>query len=151
MHRVIVLSNLANILVYMVRESWMLSPHCSKIPTYFSPSLVKWDIPCCLLIGSNRWLLQIVLHERFINDVRQRVRPWFHHPEWSAKGWFNIILVYPLWWYHALCLIWESLGPLDSRPSLCNDILHHSKHGYWLRPLQFGTSDLLWDAVLKWH
>ena len=112
---------------------------CSMI----SPSFVKWSISCHLLIGSDHWFIPTVVHERFINDVRQRVCPWFHH-QWPAEGWITII-AYLLWWFHALHSIWESLGLLDLRPSLRNNILHHLRP---LHPLQFGKSDL-WEAEIS--
>ena len=103
-----------------------------------SPRLVKWNISCRFLIGSDCWFLPTVLHQGLINNVHQHVGSWFHCQQWPTKGLFNII-AYLWWWYHALCSIWESLGPLHSGPFLCNDILHHL---WQLHPLQFGKSDL---------
>ena len=92
-------------------------------PIYFrTSSLVKWNFSPHLFIGSAGWFLCIARHESCRSNACQRVRSWFYRPQWSTKGWFNI-LAYPPWWYHALCSTWETLPC-----SQAEGVLHLAHH-----------------------
>ena len=153
MHRVIVGSNLANILTFMASEVWyLILLRCWKIPLFFLPAW--WSATFHFAFSLEKITdsyTYLALYKRCRNDIHQCVGPWFiMRSNRLTVGWCFNMVVYPLWCYHGLRSIYESLGPLYFPPSLRDAIFQPCPHNQRSKEGD-GIRNRIWSPRWGWQ